>query len=230
MLTIAIVSRTEKYQGKSFQVYLRLPTISRKCCVSTGLALWPTFNCGNQVIAQSPRLQRSDAMKALPFAYIFATSLYFVGTCYAYRVSTANSSSDYDFGLKGFAAVNPLGRTTGGDRGRTVTATSPAALASAVKGSKPLTIIVRPGAGNSTKRIRVGSNKSIIGAGAGVEISGAGFQIQNVDNVIIRNLKISFVKDNDGITIQNSTRVWIDHCEFESNFSEAIGPDKYVGR
>ena len=168
-------------------------------------------------------------MKATPFAYIFTTILYFVDICYTYRISTTNSSNDYDFGLIGFAAANPLGRTTGGDHGRTVTATSPAALASAVRGSKPLTIIVGPGARNSTNRIRVGSNKSIIGAGAGVEISGAGFQIQNVDNVVIRNLKISFVKDNDGITIHNSTRVWIDHCEFESNFSEVIGPDTYVG-
>ena len=36
--------------------------------------------------------------------------------------------------------------------------------------------------------------------------------------------------DNDGITVQNSTRVWIDHNEFESEFSQELGPDYYDGQ
>ena len=54
-----------------------------------------------------------------------------------------------------------------------------------------------------------------------------GITIANADNVILRNIQISFVLDNDAITIQNSTRVWIDHNEFFSDMDH--GPDYYVG-
>lgn len=55
---------------------------------------------------------------------------------------------------------------------------------------------------------------------------GKGITIANADNVILRNLQVSFVLDNDDITIQNSTRVWIDHNEFFSDMDH--GPDYYV--
>jgi pectate lyase len=54
-------------------------------------------------------------------------------------------------------------------------------------------------------------NKSIIGVGKGAEITGAGISIVNATNVILRNFAIRKIVNNDGITIQNSTRVWIDH-------------------
>ncbi|KAF2793588.1 polysaccharide lyase family 1 protein [Melanomma pulvis-pyrius CBS 109.77] len=38
----------------------------------------------------------------------------------------------------------------------------------------------------------------------------------------------TFILDNDGITTQNSTRVWIDHNEFESDINH--GPDYYDGQ
>jgi hypothetical protein len=46
--------------------------------------------------------------------------------------------------------------------------------------------------------------------------------VQDSANVIIRNLKVSFVLGNDGITIQNSTRLWIDRNEFESDISKGL--------
>lgn len=132
-----------------------------------------------------------------------------------------------DFSLVGFGKHNPLGPTTGGKGGATVTVSTPEALVSAVTGDTPATIYIS-GKYNLTSRLRVGSNKSLVGAGNGAEITGSGITIQNASNVIVRNLAIRYILDNDGITIQNSTRVWIDHNEFSSDMNH--GPDYYDGQ
>jgi pectate lyase len=136
---------------------------------------------------------------------------------------------DCDFSLVGFGKDNPLGTTTGGKGGEKVTVTTSDALRSAVNGSTPRTVYV-DGTFNLTSRLNVGSHKSIIGKGKGADILGSGITVANQTNVIIRNLGIRFILDNDGITITNSTRVWIDHNEFESDISVAGGPDKYDGQ
>lgn len=133
-----------------------------------------------------------------------------------------------------------------------------------IKGSEPLVVYVE-GSYNLSSRLRIGSNKSLIGTKKGASFVGTGnsilklipisnfyfytvasnnildhrwqclgettnallgITIQASDNVILRNLQISFVLDNDGITIQNSTRVWIDHNELFSDLDH--GPDYYV--
>ncbi|KAH7123982.1 polysaccharide lyase family 1 protein [Dendryphion nanum] len=132
-----------------------------------------------------------------------------------------------DFSLAGFGKDNPIGPTTGGQGGKTVTVTTPEALVSAVAGDVP-TIVVAKGNFNLTKRLQVGNNKSLIGFGKGAEITGSGITVANKTNVIIRNLGIRFILDNDGITINNSTRVWIDHNEFSSDLNN--GPDYYDGQ
>ena len=53
--------------------------------------------------------------------------------------------------------------------------------------------------------------ESIIGVGKGAQITGAGITIANATNIIFRNFAIRKIVGNDAITIQNSTRVWIDH-------------------
>ncbi|KAM0717678.1 hypothetical protein Q7P37_007530 [Cladosporium fusiforme] len=133
------------------------------------------------------------------------------------------------FDLVGYAKDNPIGTTTGGAKGEEVTVRDGAALLAAVTGTEPRTIYVE-GRINVPSRLRVGSNKSIIGIGNNAEIRQNGMTIIHATNVIVRNLAIRFIVDNDGITIQNSTRIWIDHNEFESEFSEDIGPDYYDGQ
>lgn len=134
-----------------------------------------------------------------------------------------------DFSLAGYAKDNPVGTTTGGASGETVTVTTPSALTSAVAGTTPRTIYLS-GTFNLTSRLSIGSNKSLIGKGAGANILSNGFNIKSQSNVIIRNLGIRGITGNDGITIQNSTRVWIDHNEFESGNFPAAGPDEYDGQ
>jgi pectate lyase len=132
-----------------------------------------------------------------------------------------------DFSLVGFGKDNPLGPTTGGKGGKVVTVKTQDALFAAVQGDTPA-IVYLDGTFNLTSRLNVGSNKSIIGKGKGAEITGSGITVKSQTNVIIRNLGIRFILDNDGITIQNSTRVWVDHNEFESDLEH--GPDYYDGQ
>lgn len=125
------------------------------------------------------------------------------------------------FDLVGYAKDNPIGTTTGGAKGETVTVRDGATLLAAVTGDTPRTIYVE-GSIDVPSRLRVGSHKSIIGVGDNAEIRQNGMTIIHATNVIVRNLAIRFIVDNDGITIQNSTRVWIDHNEFESEFSQEV--------
>ncbi|XP_071695389.1 pectate lyase 1-like [Rutidosis leptorrhynchoides] len=76
------------------------------------------------------------------------------------------------------------------------------------------------------------SDKTIDGRGAKVEITGAGFTLMNVKNVIIHGIQIHDVKvtdggmiknsdgppgvrqksDGDAICVTGSSKIWIDHC------------------
>jgi pectate lyase len=140
-------------------------------------------------------------------------------------------SSPLDFfgswGLEGFGKDNPIGPTTGGKGGPTVYVDNVEDLTEAVSGNEPRNVYVK-GSFNLTSRLIVGSNKSLIGVGKYASFNNSGITVNASTNVILRNLKISFVYDNDCITIQNSTRVWVDHNEFTSDLDH--GPDFYDGQ
>ncbi|KAM7211625.1 polysaccharide lyase [Rhypophila decipiens] len=130
--------------------------------------------------------------------------------------------------IEGFAKDNPIGPTTGGKGGSTVIVSNTTSFLTAVKDNTPRTIIVQ-GNLTFTSRPKIGSNKSVIGDKlTQAHITGSGLDIVNASNVIIRNLKISYILGNDCITIRNSTRVWVDHNEFTSDISH--GPDQYDGQ
>ncbi|KAG2421509.1 pectate lyase precursor [Aspergillus terreus] len=111
------------------------------------------------------------------------------------------------------------GGTTGGAAGDTVTVTDLAGLTEAAESETPLTIIVS-GAISGNAKIRVASDKTIYGE-TGSSITGVGFYIRRVSNVIMRNLKIGQVDaDNgDAIGIDESTNVWVDHCDLSGDLS-----------
>jgi len=65
----------------------------------------------------------------------------------------------------------------------------------------------------------VGSNKTIIGLGAGATVRGKGFKIAGASNVVIRNLTITEINPQvifggDAIHIDDADGVWIDHVRF----------------
>ncbi|KAI6755728.1 hypothetical protein HG531_004834 [Fusarium graminearum] len=151
--------------------------------------------------------------------------------CCVFATLTVAFPSDYlkiaTWGVEGYAKDNPIGVTTGGKGGKTVTVTTAEQLVEAVKGNAPK-IVKLKGKIVLPARLAVGSNTSLIGVGLSAHITGKGLNIYNGDNVIVQNLKITEILDNDCITIRNSTRVWIDHNEFSSDIDG--GPDKYDGQ
>ena len=122
------------------------------------------------------------------------------------------------------------GGTTGGGSGPTVTVTSLSALTSAASASTQQTIRIN---GNFTcsDDVRVASNKSIIGVGSGSGLTGCGINLRNVNNVIVRNLRIARVPasngNGDAIHVDHATHLWIDHNDLSSDTTH--GTDFYDG-
>ncbi|KAI9149484.1 ceramide glucosyltransferase [Paramyrothecium foliicola] len=131
--------------------------------------------------------------------------------------------------IEGYAKSNPIGVTTGGKGGKKVYVQTPEELIAAAESTEP-TIVYVKGEIALPRRLRVQSNKSIIGVGWNAVIKNNGFTITNQTNVIIRNLHISKIVNNDGLNIVNTTRVWVDHNEFSSEISVELGPDFYDGQ
>ncbi|CAE6512769.1 unnamed protein product [Rhizoctonia solani] len=146
-----------------------------------------------------------------------------LGICFAVLLDGALAQ---DFGLHGYATLG--GGTTGGAGGTVTNVTTRDALITAVKSNSPKIVYVSGNLGSSSTRISVGNNTSIIGVGSSAIIEGGGFNINKASNIIIRNLVIRKVKGNDGITIQKSNRIWIDHNEFYSDTTH--GFDYYDGQ
>jgi len=107
----------------------------------------------------------------------------------------------------GFATVG--GTTDGGEGGSTVNVTSSSQLNDADDDSPRIYRIMN----NISGDFEIGSNKTVVGASAGVTLSGS-LLIDGQSNVIIQNLRIDASDaDGDGIGIQGSDHIWIDHCE-----------------
>jgi len=125
----------------------------------------------------------------------------------------------------GFASLN--GGTTGGAGGQTVNVATEAELVAAVTGDTP-TIVRITAHIPLTALVRPGSNKSILGANSNAGVSGSGFYIRRQRNVIIRGLRIfKSIAPDDGISIDETTNVWVDHNEFYSDLDH--GKDYYDG-
>jgi pectinesterase len=130
----------------------------------------------------------------------------------------------------GFASLpgHGLDGTTGGQSGRIVTAATIAQLQEFAAAPEPLVIFI-DGTLEAAQyvKIPVAANKSFIGVGAGAEVVNAGFKLINVSNVVFRNFTVrdSYIpgdwdgkrpdNDRDGIQLDTSHHVWVDHMKFE---------------
>ncbi|KAJ8693339.1 hypothetical protein PTI98_008343 [Pleurotus ostreatus] len=115
-------------------------------------------------------------------------------------------------GLIGYGAG-----TTGGGNATPQTVTSCSALAAAVALEVPAVIYIS-GSLSGCDIIDIEADKTIIGVGANSGLTnGSGFRIRRTGNVIIRNLKFHVSPEKkDLLSLDNATRVWVDHCEFSS--------------
>ncbi|KAI0809717.1 pectate lyase a [Xylaria sp. FL0064] len=115
----------------------------------------------------------------------------------------------------GYCTMN--GGTTGGAGGTTTTVSTLAQFTAAVQAEGPAVVLVS-GSLTGAVKVNVTSNKSIIGK-AGSSLTGIGLTILGQSNVIIRNLKSAKVLADYGdvVTIQASSNIWIDSCDFSSD-------------
>jgi pectate lyase len=122
------------------------------------------------------------------------------------------------------------GGTNGGGNGPVITVTSLSALTSAAGSSTQQTINVN-GRFTCSSDVRVASNKTILGVGSSSGLTGCGLNMRDVNNVIVRNMKISKVPagngNGDAIHIDHATHLWIDHNDLSSDTTH--GTDFYDG-
>ncbi|MFB6643377.1 polysaccharide lyase family 1 protein [Streptomyces chartreusis] len=120
----------------------------------------------------------------------------------------------------GAAETSPVGfgaGTTGGGSASAVTVSTSDAFRTAVTGGSAKVVRVN-GLISLSGQIDVGSNTTVLGVGSSSGFTGGGLRLKNVSNVVVRNLNISKpVAPSDGITVQASTRVWIDHNSFSAD-------------
>ncbi|WP_326824349.1 RICIN domain-containing protein [Streptosporangium sp. NBC_01756] len=120
-------------------------------------------------------------------------------------------------GLVGWATQG--GGTTGGGGTSPTTVSSASALTSALSASGAAVIRVS-GTISCSGMLKVTSNKTVIG-NSGAAIVGCGLNISEASNVIVRNLTFRDW-DDDGINVQYSTRVWLDHNTFSEGYDGAL--------
>ncbi|MCX5007973.1 polysaccharide lyase family 1 protein [Streptomyces sp. NBC_00638] len=130
----------------------------------------------------------------------------------------------------GAAETSPVGfgaGTTGGGSATAVTVTTLDAFKTAVTGSSAKVVKVN-GLISLSGQVDIGSNTTVLGVGSASGFTGGGLRLKKVTNVVVRNLNISKpVAPADGITVQASTKVWIDHNAFSSDRDH--GKDYYDG-
>lgn len=119
----------------------------------------------------------------------------------------------------GAAESAPIGfgaGTTGGGGATPVTVSTLAAFKTAVTGGSAKVVRVN-GLISLSGQVDIGSNTTVLGVGSSSGFTGGGLRIKGATNVVVRNLNISKpLKPSDGITVQESTKVWIDHNSFSA--------------
>ncbi|MFI8816580.1 MULTISPECIES: polysaccharide lyase family 1 protein [unclassified Streptomyces] len=123
-------------------------------------------------------------------------------------------------GTAGAAETTPVGfgaGTTGGGSAPAVTVSTLAAFTAAVSGDTAKTVKV-DGLITLSGQVDIGSNTTVLGVGSSAGFTGGGLRLKNASNIVVRNLNISKpVAPADGITVQHSTKVWIDHNSFSAD-------------
>ncbi|MGW2727726.1 pectate lyase family protein [Streptomyces sp. NPDC001494] len=129
----------------------------------------------------------------------------------------------------GAADTAPVGfgaDTTGGGGATAVTVSTPDAFKAAVAGGSAKVVKVN-GLISLSGQIDIGSNTTVLGVGSSSGFTGGGLRLKKVTNVVVRNLNLSKAVKTDAITVQASTKVWIDHNTLSSDRDH--GKDYYDG-
>ncbi len=135
-----------------------------------------------------------------------------------YDIKATENDTLNMFALIGFATVDY--EITGGKGGDTVIVSDYSQLTNYASANDPYIIKIE-GTITSSGMIGISGNKTIVGIGQSALISGFGFNISDVSNVIVRNLSFTGASD-DAINIQTSEYVWVDHCNFSDAYDGLV--------
>ncbi|KAL0953619.1 hypothetical protein HGRIS_004826 [Hohenbuehelia grisea] len=146
-------------------------------------------------------------MKFLSFALVFAAVLV-----------SANPTLEKRAGVNDVANIGyaQLAGTSGGSGASVTTVTTLSALKTAVTGDAKKVVRIS-GTISGNEVVKVGANTTIVGCNA--SLVGVGLRVVNVNNVIIRGVKISKVLADagDAIGVQNANKIWLDHLDLSSD-------------
>ncbi|MEU9792591.1 polysaccharide lyase family 1 protein [Streptomyces sparsogenes] len=151
-------------------------------------------------------------LSALAAGVVAALTLGTVSAVSAHGAPSGGAAVAADSSPIGFGAG-----TTGGGNATATTVTTLAAFKTAVA-SNSAKVVKVSGLISLSGQVDIGSNTTVLGVGSGSGFTGGGLRVKEKTNVVIRNLNISKpVAPADGITVQKSTKVWIDHNTFSAD-------------
>ncbi|MFE9242438.1 right-handed parallel beta-helix repeat-containing protein [Nocardiopsis sp. NPDC006938] len=138
---------------------------------------------------------------------------------------TGDTDADEDTGDEADAdpaedAPDEYPGVTGGAAGETVTAADADQLAEYLEAEEPLVVEVE-GEIDLDGSVRVASDKTLLGVGEGVELTGGGLVVDGSDNVILANLGM----DSPGSAVAvrgGSHHVWVDGSTFSGGGDHAL--------
>lgn len=128
-------------------------------------------------------------------------------------------------GVIGFANCSDSGIsgvTGGGANAKIIHVSTHTEFLNAVAGKTPRTVIIDKditgkGMQDMNDEISLGSNLTILGAGAGKALNGICLDAADQSNIIIRNITLTKGR-TDGISFRNCHNVWIDHCDLSDSY------------
>lgn len=162
--------------------------------------------------------------------YLFLSIFIFSGIIFLFLNFKEKIIRSHDFEVFGYASlrIDNYGPVSGGLNGREVTIRNLDDLlfwAESRKNNKNPEIVYLDGYFYSENlimlRIENSENVSVYGLSKGAVLENIGFDLQNSNNFIFRNLNIKNVRHpGDAFNISRSKFVWIDHCELSSQLTE----------
>ena len=127
-------------------------------------------------------------------------------------------------GVTGFATYCDLGTNgvTGGGAGEVVHVSTRSDLNRYASAAEPYVIILDKdltGLGLEDREdvLKIKSNKTLIGAGAGKKLDGIAIYASGESNIIIRNITLRKGRI-DGVAFHGCHHVWIDHCDLSESY------------
>lgn len=174
----------------------------------------PRNELRSHLVVTSPTIFRPKSLQARIRRWRVLLALAWVGAGPGWVVVQAaepasGTPPQPDFSPIGFAHVGEP--VTGGGSSPPIRVRTVQELETLAGSDEPRVLLLEGAFDLQRRSIRVGSNKTLEGAGQGAVLLGGTLYLRNATNVILRNLVLRD-SPGDGISLSGARRVWVDHC------------------